>query len=178
MTVKDAEVRFYFDADILGLAHVVCSLRPDCTYPGDKGKKIKRHIRGECVIREPKTADREWIPIVATRGWVAITRDGDIQNHLSLLQLVKEYQLRLVTLTGADAGTPWRQLGILIPQWRNIESLVDREGPVVIAATRTGFRNVDIDKAIEKIREGRKARRPRRRHRVGEGLFSFSPELR
>ncbi|OBJ49546.1 hypothetical protein A9W95_25620 [Mycobacterium sp. 1423905.2] len=169
--MKDAEVRFYFDADILGLAHVVCALRPDCTFPGDKGKKIKRHIRGECIVRETKTPDREWIPIVASRGWVAITRDADIQNHLSLLQLVQEFQLRLVTLTGSDAGTPSRQLGIVIPQWRNIESLVDRHGPLIIAATRTGFRHVDIEKAIEGIRSGRERRRGPRQTSTDPRLF-------
>ena len=153
--MKNAEVRFYFDADILGLAHTVCALRPDCTYPGDPGRKIKRQIREACAIEDPATKDREWIPIVASLGWVAITRDRDIQSHLSLLQLVKDYQLRMVTLTGPDAGTPWSQLGIVVPQWSRIETLVDRTGPVVIAATRTGFRHVDVDAAIERIRFGR-----------------------
>ncbi len=32
--MKLATVRFYFDADILGLAKVVGMLRPDVTYPG------------------------------------------------------------------------------------------------------------------------------------------------
>ena len=102
MVLRNAEVRFYFDADILGLAHVVCGLRPDCTYPGDPGRKIKRQMRGECVIREPGTKDRDWIPVVASLGWVVITRDKDIQSHLSLLQLVKDYELRMVTLTGVN----------------------------------------------------------------------------
>jgi hypothetical protein len=33
-SVKSAEIRFYIDADILGLAHVLIGLRPDVTYPG------------------------------------------------------------------------------------------------------------------------------------------------
>ncbi|GEL16931.1 hypothetical protein [Pseudonocardia asaccharolytica] len=34
---KPATVRFYFDADVLGLglAHQIAGLRPDATYPGD-----------------------------------------------------------------------------------------------------------------------------------------------
>ncbi|UUO03851.1 hypothetical protein M4D79_14115 [Mycolicibacterium novocastrense] len=95
--VKQADVKFYFDADILGLAHIVCALRPDCTYPGDPGRKIKRQFRDECVVRDQRAKDREWIPLVGRQRWVAITRDRDIQSHLSLLQLVKEYGLRLVT---------------------------------------------------------------------------------
>ena len=69
--------------------------------------ELKRQVRGPCVIQDTSTKDRDWIPVVASSGWVAITRDADIQSHLSLLQLVKQYQLRLVTLTGADAGAPW-----------------------------------------------------------------------
>lgn len=30
--VKSAEVRFYVDADLLGLGHVLARLRPDITY--------------------------------------------------------------------------------------------------------------------------------------------------
>jgi hypothetical protein len=36
-SAKPATVRFYFDADILGLAKVVAPLRYDATYPGDPG---------------------------------------------------------------------------------------------------------------------------------------------
>jgi hypothetical protein len=35
--IKPAEVRYYIDADILGLARVLAALRPDVTYPGDPG---------------------------------------------------------------------------------------------------------------------------------------------
>jgi hypothetical protein len=170
--LKNAEVRFYFDADILGLAHVVCGLRPECTYPGDPGRKIKRQIRSECAIA-PGAKDREWIPVVASLGWVAITRDRDIQSHLSLLQLVQEYQLRMVTLTGPDAGTPWSQLGIVVPQWHRIEALAERTGPIVVAATRTSFREVDIDRAIERIRVGRERRRRQPASQTSDGPHLF-----
>lgn len=35
--IKPAEVRFYVDADLLGLARVLSDLRADVTYPGDPG---------------------------------------------------------------------------------------------------------------------------------------------
>lgn len=34
---KPATVRFYFDADVLGSAKTVVTLRSDVTYPGDPG---------------------------------------------------------------------------------------------------------------------------------------------
>lgn len=37
--MRPAVVRFYFDADVLGLAHTICRLRNDCTYPGDPGAR-------------------------------------------------------------------------------------------------------------------------------------------
>jgi hypothetical protein len=33
---RPATVRFYFDADVLGVAKVVAALRSDVTYPGDQ----------------------------------------------------------------------------------------------------------------------------------------------
>jgi hypothetical protein len=38
---KPPVVRFYLDADVLGLAYVVAALRNDATYPGDPGAIIK-----------------------------------------------------------------------------------------------------------------------------------------
>lgn len=40
--LKPAEIRFYIDADVLGLAHVLARLRPDVTYPGDPGAVIQK----------------------------------------------------------------------------------------------------------------------------------------
>jgi hypothetical protein len=48
--VKPAQVRFYVDADILGLGRILAGLRPDVTYPGDPGTvlfKKQRPLRGD-----------------------------------------------------------------------------------------------------------------------------------
>ena len=66
-------MRFYLDADVLGLAHVVADLRSDATYPGDPGAIIKRRERRACPIVDPATKDDVWIPEVASRGWLIIT---------------------------------------------------------------------------------------------------------
>lgn len=65
--MKPAEVRFYIDQDLLGLAKVLASLREDVTYPGDTGAKIHRRERPACTIA-PGTRDREWIPVVTADG--------------------------------------------------------------------------------------------------------------
>lgn len=150
----DAAVRFYFDADVLGLAHTVCALRLDCTYPGDPGANFKRKTRPPCPITSPAVKDPVWIPDVAGRGWVAITCDANIQDHLSHMQAVLDSGLRLVTLSGPDGQSKWSQLEILLTQWRKIEALTERTGPVLVAATRTAFREIDIAKRLANLRGG------------------------
>lgn len=49
--MKPAGVRFYFDADILGLGRLVAGLRADATYPGDPGTTI--HKRRLVVLSSP-----------------------------------------------------------------------------------------------------------------------------
>ena len=43
--IKPAVVRFYLDADVLGLAKLICQERSDCTYPGDPGAVIRKRRR-------------------------------------------------------------------------------------------------------------------------------------
>jgi PIN like domain len=78
---KQATVRFYFDADVLGLAHVIAGLRPDATYPGDPGGVVHKQLRPPCPIDSPSVKDPIWIPRVAELGWLIITRDARIQEH-------------------------------------------------------------------------------------------------
>lgn len=131
-------MRCYFDADILGLAHVVSALRSDCTFPGDAGATINRRVRPACEVRTPAAKDSVWIPITAARGWVAITRDARIQAHPGEIQAVIDHRARLITLAGAEAVTPWSQLEVLMTQWRSIERLTKVDGPFVYSVTRTG----------------------------------------
>ena len=61
-----AVVRFYVDADVLGLA--LARIRGEVTYPGDPGGPVKggRH-RPPCPITTTATPDTEWIQEVARR---------------------------------------------------------------------------------------------------------------
>jgi hypothetical protein len=44
---KPATVRFYFDADVLGLAKILVQVRADVTYPGDPAE----HSTAGLVLR-------------------------------------------------------------------------------------------------------------------------------
>lgn len=143
--VKPAEVRFYLDADVLGLAHILIQLRPDVMYPGDPGGVVHKRQRPPCVITEVKTQDDVWIPKVTSRGWLIITRDSKIQVRRRELQAVREHGARLIALAGPGAQSTFAQLEILMCRWRDIVACLDQQGPFIYAATRTSFRPIPLD---------------------------------
>jgi hypothetical protein len=143
--LRPAEVRFYFDADVLGLAKVIAGLRNDATYPGDPGATIHKRVRPPSPFASPAVADRQWIPVVAKLGCVIITRDRRIQDHRAEIAAVKEFSAKMVALSGPDARTTWQQLEVLMSQWRNIEAHADQAGPFIWRATRSRFSEADLD---------------------------------
>ena len=57
--MRQANVRYYFDADVLGLGKVIASLRDDATYPGDPGATVHKRQRPPCEIETPNIDDIE-----------------------------------------------------------------------------------------------------------------------
>lgn len=164
MQGQDDPVRFYFDEDLSGLANIICSVRTDCTFPGDPGHRIRKIVRPPCIITSKGLKDREWIPIAAAQGWVVVTRDNNILDHVSLLEAVKEHGLKLVTLDSDDGKEKWGQLEVFMNQWRRLDVLHQRRGPVIVALSRTGFREINIDARLEELRGLRvRQRKPRKR---------------
>lgn len=141
---KPAVVRFYLDADVLGLAHVVAGLRNDATYPGDPGTIIKRRARPPCPITDPASRDDVWIPAVASLGWLIITRDSRIQQHRAEIAAIKSHNARMVALAGDEARGTWQQLEVLMRHWRAIEALAGRRGPFIYTATRSTLKPVRL----------------------------------
>ena len=142
--VKPAEVRFYVDADVLGLAHVLAALREDVTYPGDPGAVIHKRARPACPVESPHVLDPDWIPIVAEHRWLIIGRDRHIQENRAEIIAVREHGARMVALSGAEARGTFDQLEIVMTQWRAIAQLLTQPGPFIYTATRTTLRPVDL----------------------------------
>jgi hypothetical protein len=139
--VKPAAVRFYVDADVLGLAEILAKLRYDVTYPGDPGAVIHKHQRPACDI-DPSTLDTNWLPVVARAGWLIITRDANIQQHTAEINAVRDHGGKMVALASADATNTWAQLEVVMTQWREIEKLASLPGPYVYTAYRTKLTKV------------------------------------
>lgn len=141
---KEAAVRFYFDADVLGLARVIAGLRPDATFPGDPGGVIHKQLRRPCPINSTATKDSVWIPQVADLGWLIVTRDARIQEHRAEIAAVRDSRARMVALGSRDARGTFAQLEVLMCQWRALEGCLSEAGPLIYVATRTTFRPVDL----------------------------------
>ena len=137
---KPATVRFYFDADVLGLAKVVAGIRSDVTFPGDPGGIVHKRQRPSCEIARPATLDTAWLAVVAQRGWLIITRDRHIQDHRAEIDAVNSNGARMIA---NEAVGTWSQLEVLMCQWRAIERLGE-PGPFIYTATRTSLRPVPL----------------------------------
>jgi PIN like domain len=135
---RAADVRYYVDADILGLGKLLGSLRLDVTYPGDPGAVIHKRRRPPCRVTSPRALDPEWIPIVSGQGLLILTRDSHIQNHTAEIEAVMSAKGRLVALSSEDAATTWGQLEVVMTQWRWLEQLRELPGPFVYSLSRTG----------------------------------------
>ena len=143
---RPATVRFYFDADVLGLAKVIVALRSDVTYPGDPGGVVHRRERPPCSITSPATADQDWIPETARQGWLIVTRGSRIQHHPAELAAVRTSGARMITLASEEARGTWAQLEIFMSQWRAIERRLEEPGPFIYMASRTVLREVSLSR--------------------------------
>lgn len=147
MKFRAARVRIYVDADIRGLGIVLGALRSDVTYPGDPGAVIHKRERPPCPVTRQATFDVDWIPEVARRGWLIVTRDFSIAQNPNEIAAVRENGAKMVALNQEDAATKWGQLEVFMTQWRAIEALIDEPGPFIIRASRTAMTPIPIDPA-------------------------------
>lgn len=136
-------IRFYLDADLIGVAKLLVQVRSDVTYAGDPGGiGPDKRLRPASPI-SPETKDQVWIPRAADSGWVVISRDRHIRSRPSENSAIVDNAARFVTLDASRQQlNKWRQLEIIVCQWRKIEDLLEIPGPWIYTASRTGLRKV------------------------------------
>jgi hypothetical protein len=137
MADKPADVRFYVDADTLGVARILSGLRSDVTYPGDQGGTVHKRTRPACLIASTATPDTEWIGHVAAQGWIVLTRDKAISRRPREAELVRRHEGRHIAITSKEPLNNWQILEIVMCQWRWIESMFEVPGPFIYGITRT-----------------------------------------
>jgi hypothetical protein len=145
MSLRAAQVRIYIDADILGLGKILGALRNDVTFPGDPGAIIHKRQRPKCPIESPNVLDTDWIPEVAARGWLIVTRDSMIIQNRNEITAVRENKAKMVALNQRDAQTKWGQLEVFMTQWRRIEALIAERGPFIQRVSRTAITSISLD---------------------------------
>ncbi|HUP69824.1 MAG TPA: hypothetical protein VM142_08410 [Acidimicrobiales bacterium] len=138
------------DADTLGLAHVLVTIRGDVTYPGDQGGRFKRLDRPPCPITRTRTPDHEWLPVVARHGWLVITRDQNLRNKTVEISTIIRHGAKVVTIV--NARTPkgveppkldvFRQLRIVMTHWHELEGLLDIPGPFIYDVSEKGIHKI------------------------------------
>lgn len=138
MSARPAVVRYYVDADILGVGKELVRMRSDVTYPGDPGGTVYKRTRPPCPVERPDTLDPDWIPVTAAHQWLIITRDRHIQQRQAERDAVRNHGARMVALAGDDAKNTFAQLEVLMCNWRFVEGLLDQPGPFIYTITRTG----------------------------------------
>lgn len=142
---RPARVRYYIDADLLGLAKILVQVRTDVTYPGDPGGAVKGgRVRDPCTVTDPATLDHIWIPETARQGWLIITRDRHIQHRPAEIEAVRASGARMINLAADDAIGTFAQFEVLLCQWRRIEALLEEDGPFIYSVTRTSFRQIEL----------------------------------
>ena len=130
-------VRYCVDADTLGLAKVMAALRWDVTFPGDLGGTVKRHSRPACPIASFDIDDDQWIPVVAANDWAVITRDAHISRRPAEIAAVQEAGAKMFAISSSEKLDVWRQLEVLMCNWRRVEQLREEPGPFIFRLTRT-----------------------------------------
>ncbi len=136
---RPAKIKFYVDADVLGLAKFLMLVRTDVTYPGDPGGLQRDgRRRAPCPITDPGASDESWIPATSRQGWLIITRDRRIQDHPAEITAVRDSAARMINLSGMDARTTFDQLEALFCNWRDILRKLNESGPFIYSVTRTG----------------------------------------
>lgn len=89
--------------------------------------------------------DTDWIPQVAARGWLIITRDSMITQNRNEIAAVRENKAKTAALNQRDAQTKWGQLEVFMTQWRRIEALIPEPGPFIWRASRTAMTPIALD---------------------------------
>jgi hypothetical protein len=103
--------RWFVDESALGLGKLLARSRGDVVYAGHAD-----------VPEVPLgTPDIDWMPMVASRGWVAFRRDRRIHTRPVEVRVFAEVGLRTVWLGGKKDMASAAQLELVLRHWDAIE---------------------------------------------------------
>jgi hypothetical protein len=129
-------LRFFVDESALGLGKALERARDDVVYAGHK------------LIPEVPlgTLDVDWIPAVAVRGLVVLSRDKRIRTKPAELATYREHGLRAFWLASKRDLSTWEYLTRFVIHWNDIESLIAQRGagPWFMALNERGITEIRV----------------------------------
>ena len=85
---------------------------------------------------DPKVPDHVWIPEVATRDWVILTKDKNIRRSPIEIQALRLAKARFVCLSATNMRGD-EQAACLLQHWKTIDSVVAHKPvPLIVSVTR------------------------------------------
>lgn len=130
-----AAVRFFIDEDLIAVGRGLMELRDDVAT-----------ARQEPIRNLVPALDPDWIPIIADRGWVAITNDKHIRTRFDEATVAIRHALRCVHLRPPKRNTNrWGYVRLIAKHWDAIEALTESEGPAWLAVTDRSTRHLSYD---------------------------------
>jgi hypothetical protein len=136
MAADLTQLRFYADESALGVGRTLEAARRDVVHAGHK-------LVPECPLG---SLDTEWIPCVAARGLIVISRDRRIRTKPAELALLREHRLRVLWIAGKRDLSTWDTLVRLVRSWDHIEIEIARrgDGPWFLAINDTTITEVRV----------------------------------
>jgi uncharacterized protein with PIN domain len=131
-------IRFYVDADLIGLAKILQQVRTDVTYPGDPGGTAIDGLRRDPCSLRPDTPEPEWIPHVAAQAWPVITRDRHMQHRPAEKAMIHTHEARHFHLDAKRQLDRWGQLEIVVSRCETSKRVAELPGPWIYMVTRSG----------------------------------------
>ncbi|WP_214410053.1 hypothetical protein [Sphaerisporangium fuscum] len=112
-------LRFFVDETSLGVGRALALLRRDVI-----------HTSHPLIPEVPLgTLDDEWIPKVAARDLVVITRDKRIRTKHAKAMLYAEHKARVFWIAGKRDLSNWDTMCLLTRRWDDIEREIKEHGP-------------------------------------------------
>lgn len=129
--VAGESFRYFADENVLGVGKALAMLRRDVLHPGHRD--IPEVPLG--------SVDSVWIPIVASKGLVVISRDKKMRTRPAERAAIMASGMRGIWITDSKNLTSWDLMTRLVRYWDQIESMITNlgGGPWMVALNSKGL---------------------------------------
>ncbi|MBI2774083.1 MAG: DUF5615 family PIN-like protein [Chloroflexi bacterium] len=89
-----------------------------------------QHLRDSFAAEAP---DTEWIPEVARRGWVVVTRDKHIRTRPLELDALRSHGLRVFIFSQKRDPDRWGWVELVVRRWLELKRFTETNGRPFVA---------------------------------------------